>query len=634
MDLGAMQPGPAPKRVRRNSTGGISNTAIASASQAGAQQQRATSQSRVARKIRMGPSAHRSSSLFNRKATARDQSGLSHEDLKTGYMHDRAAMCLAITNVPFLNCEIEKCLARGAHGSASAINPYPEPGPGDFYKTELAQVRNRTDNFYVETISNNGKLGNLPGGGKTGAGAMAPTDCVFLAEQETWYSPVWLPNMSAIGEAPDDAITPIPTSAEALAGTDKHSSLLMLRIQNAAIRSQRRLYKRWRASLVTMKIRWENSEAPKGWYRVYEGVRDDTLYYKEVDDKENLAAAPNIQPWVRGVDLASEISFSQKKGMTPMRQLQHDYGMPLWNFSQTGNLRLDSWSKIPASCIRPGQFPPNIYGQQIFKDDGTGANTKLCAYRPGRNTFTKENFRKDKNWRRIPSGGIFELKIKLSTRYVDTSNTLNTGPPPLILFAYDGVDQWKESKMLTTGLTATMTDAPTISGAQALETVAVMATDVTDRVIGRMDVLYCVDFKDRGPSSTHMDGQSSTLPILPPGRPEDLSAEGFTKLNPIPVIPYSDRVPMTFTGATKQAHPTNTPRDVLVSTGGWTTYDEAFQFARENRARGEEYAFAVAIDLSVIHFYEEPDYDEEYHTADSNFNLYTVERERFPNTHL
>jgi hypothetical protein len=564
------------------------------------------------------------------RSTARPSKGaahVSHDGLTRGYHHDKSSACVAITNIPFLNCPIELALPRGAHKDSLTDLPIPAlNGPGDFWKTELGQVRNRGDKMYVETISNNGKYYD-PSIAKGVDLKEPPVYFAFPADLETKYSPVWLPDMSAIGIV-DDRVVPSASAAGYPGGETVVDTLMDLRIQNQAIRAQRLLFQKWRCSLVTMKIRW-NGGAPKGWYRVYEGFRDDLIRYSTVvnpiDGTVQTAALAAASPD------PTKISFQQPKKLAPMEQMILDYGAPDWQYGLnkygltsgvSNSLKEDAQIMHEIWNISPGAWPAQA-ADYVYRQADT---TPMKYVRTGRQTFHKENFRKDRNWRRIPSGGVFELKIKLTNRFVDTNKNLATGPPPIVLFAYDGDDQWKPSTMRTVGHDAEGKPAPTIANAASLQTIAEAASEQIDAVIGRMDVVYCVDFKDRGATNIVLPTAADSGLVNGGLAPELQSLSAYIALNPIAVIPFAQRILMDDTPIPTTTLSLGQSRSLLLSSDPtmWTDSRTQLIYARAHLRFREEFAFALADDLSEIIFYTDPDRDEAGHLVTPGYTVFKL----------
>jgi len=565
------------------------------------------------------------------RSTARPTKGgahVSHDGLTRGYHHDKSSACVAITNIPFLNCPVEVCLPRGTHVDPVAGTPIKaEKGPGDFWKTELGQVRNRADKMYVETISNNGKYYD-PGIAKGVDLLQPPTYFPFPAELETKYSPVWLPDMSAIGIV-DDPVTPPTNTANLPGGETVVDTLVDLRVQNQSIRAQRSLFQKWRCSLVTMKIRW-NGSAPIGWYRVYEGFRDDLIRYQTlVNPVTGVAETTVMDP---AAPYPNHISYQQSKKLAPIEQLKLDYGAPDWQYG------LNSYTTAPSGVsnslsddnqtmhaewnISPGAFPAQAAPWIYRAEDGHA----MKAVKTGRKTFHKENFRRDRAWRRIPSGGVFELKIKLTNRFVNSNENLSTGPPPIVLFAYDGDDQWKPATMRTIGHTAEGSTAPTISGAASLQTISESASEQIDAVIGRMDVVYCIDFKERGVTNINLPTSSASFPISNTIPVDKQSLSAYVAMNPIAVIPFAARALMDEDPLLNTKLSLGTARSLLLSSDPtmWTDARTQLIYARKFITYREEFAFALADDLSEIIWYTDPDRDEAGHVAAPGFTVFKL----------
>lgn len=571
------------------------------------------------------------------KSSASSTTLITHSDLKVGYSHDKASMCISTTNIPFMNCPVEDALVEFHSGSIG----------------ELSDACQRGDGFYVETISNNGKSPttlssvwvNVNGSGAAGSdwAQYAPT---WPVAQETKYSPVWLPDMAAIGIYDDT-----PTFNK----WRKPSEIESLRVQNSAIYANRRLFKSWRVPLVSVNIRW-NGPAPLGWYRVFEGFKERRVaYVVEKARAPDTGTGQYIQttttvPYNPTEHRTDQISFFQKEMLSPQQQLEMEYGRPMWQYGQYGDIT-DPTTVQPANPpgqpqpiqpmeypakwnLSPGYFPALAGTVQVGVGNGgtsaAPAEIKQIAWlNAGRRPFMKETFRKDRKWRRIPSSSVFDLKIKLTNQFVDTNKNLNTGPPPIIIFGYDGDDQWKSPISRTVGFsidpsTKQLNEGVKMAESTMLETVTAPGEEAQSMVIGRMDVVYCVDFQTRQPSYDEFEvpplvmskggnGQVNAGPLA--------SEQAFKLTNPLFVFPihgpagkFTHHADVMLSPQASNAPAASDRTEAVYEDDGTTPImgPELYQYAR-NHIQDDELGFTIPYGGGVVHYFSDADYSEENH---------------------
>jgi len=293
----------------------------------------------------------------------------------------------------------------------------------------------------------------------------------------THYSPIFLP---AFGDVGNQAHT-IDIGPGVLETTENN-----IAVQSTCIRELRRMYKYWRVPMCSVNMRFESGKRPNGWYRVFEGMKKEKIYYQD-----------NGDPWTKELPI-SRLDHTEEKFLGPLAQIKHLYGAPSWYSDDAfpGNNR--TWAS-------EGYFPRCAGEQSIMTtypdNPGTSPGNHISyTFTGGQQGFQIEAMREDPKWRRIPQKGNFKLELKLNDTYIRTDEQAQMGLMPIVLFVYDSMDQYLDHRSRTHG---TKPDAQgdivesTMADATELITDTIPGNEILPCLVARTDVLYCVDFKTR-----------------------------------------------------------------------------------------------------------------------------------------
>lgn len=386
---------------------------------------------------------------------------IGHSDLKVEYNHNSISTCLSITNVPLFNTTRE--LIEG-------------------HELDTQIYRDNEGLFRFETVTNNGKSKSYLVSKDT-----PPVDIAWPQDMLTHYSPIFLP---AFGDIGNQAYT-IDVGPSVLETTENN-----LAVQSTCIREMRRMFKYWRVPMVSINMRFEPGKRPNGWYRCFEGMKKEKINYKDNGDL-----------WLP-TDPISQLDHTEEKFLGPLAQIRHLYGTPSW-YSD------DSFPGVPGTYPSEGYFP-RMAGQVTGQFDNPGDHVVAAhTFTGGQQGFQIEAMREDKHWRRIPQKGNFKLELKLNSEYIRTDQQAQMGLMPIIIFVYDSMDQYLDTRTQTIG------DQATISASSQLVTEVVPSNEILPCLISRSDILYCVDFKTRAimtetlPTTTGNLGTSNPLHHYP-----------------------------------------------------------------------------------------------------------------------
>lgn len=393
--------------------------------------------------------------------TSKTNLGQTHAQARREYGHDTSHVCVNIPHTPLFNCPV------------AIVNSHD-------VDTQLASDAENL--FTFQTQSNNGQTPeNIAIGQITDAAAPGGViDIAFDPDQVMYYTPVTIPGYSACGNKHYDEV-----ATDLLGSTSQDQMVIGILQQMNNVFNQRRLFSKWMFEKVIQRYSWTDSVAPSGWYYTYEGTRT-----------ERIAHKADGSPWT-DAEPANRLAYYTTKQLSPYEQLISDYGQPFWYQEEHA-----------ITTLSPGYFPraqrtsTYMSGSLDPGPPGGAAGSRSFQQVPGSASFTLENIRADKRFKRIPKGKTMEIVHKMSSRYFDTvDNCPSDRLMPITVFCYDGPEQWMPPRQVTTAAVNMSDPAPTspthISDAVQLVTEESPPSEIVPALIARVDTLLCYKFTKR-----------------------------------------------------------------------------------------------------------------------------------------
>jgi len=390
--------------------------------------------------------------------------GQTHAQARRDYGHDIAHVCVNIPHTPFFNCPV-------------AIVQSSE------YIVDTQLAADAANLFTFQTQSNNGQTPeNIAIGQITDAAPPGGViDIAFDPDQVMYYTPVTIPAYSACGNKHYDEV-----ATDLMGSTSQDQMVIGILQQMNNVFNQRRLFSKWMFEKVIQKYSWTDGVAPSGCYYTYAGTRTERVSHKA-----------DGSPWT-DAEPANRLAYYTTKQLSPYEQLISDYGQPFWYQEEHA-----------ITTLSPGYFPRaqrvSTYMSGATTDPGPpggSAGSRSFQQVPGSASFTLENIRADKRFKRIPKGKTLEIVHKMSSRYFDTTdNAPTTALMPITIFCYDGPEDWMPPRQVTTAAANLAEPAPTtpthISDAVQLVTEESPPAEIVPALIARVDTLLCYKFTKR-----------------------------------------------------------------------------------------------------------------------------------------
>ena len=241
--------------------------------------------------------------------------------------------------------------------------------------------------------------------------------------------------------------------------------------------SLRTMFKKWRKDSISFRIKWRpmiNSThplgTPKGYYRLF-GASQERVSY----------TAPGTE-YIQGANPAT-ITHYERQYFSPQQTLERKYGTPTPRVN-----KIDSTLSKSGGAFFNGTAPAAT-GDKYYFDVPAGATAQYFNPKIGQQTFCYRNIRENpKGWRKIPPGGIMEIKLEYPQILHPTQEN-DIALDPVLMFVFENTDAWQPTK---TDINLTQTGSE-FTG----EAVPHQDKDIIPAIIADIETLHCFHFSSR-----------------------------------------------------------------------------------------------------------------------------------------